>query len=178
MVKFKVVEAIRGGGSSFSLSCTAARLGPFLKFTYPLQQALYRAPPDAAPIYWEPVVGRETTVFSRTRRPPMVRMREHRDHRAHEQVTGALARMGDHRLPKQMLSGKLKDAGQHAPGGEGGGKQKEWTGRVAEDIRMFEIGDEWRTTALDVTQGVIWHGVERGKQFHDRMEEGSRKGSR
>ena len=32
---------------------------------------------------------------------------------------GALLRMGDHRLPKRVVSGELKNAGKHGPGGGG-----------------------------------------------------------
>ena len=32
---------------------------------------------------------------------------------------GALLRMGDHRLPKRIMSGELENAGKPGPGGEG-----------------------------------------------------------
>ena len=43
--------------------------------------------------------------------------------------------MGDHRLPKRAMSGELENAGKRVPGG----KEKEWTDCVVEDIRLFGI---------------------------------------
>ena len=48
---------------------------------------------------------------------------------------GVLLCMGDHRLPKRILSGELENSGQHKPGG----KEKRWTDWAAEDHRMFDI---------------------------------------
>ena len=43
--------------------------------------------------------------------------------------------MGDHRLTKGVMSGELDNAGKHSPGG----KEKECTDCVAEDLRLFGI---------------------------------------
>ena len=58
---------------------------------------------------------------------------------------GALLRMGDRRLPKRVMSGELENAGKRGPGG----KEKEWTGCVAYDLRLFGITEDWSTAALD-----------------------------
>ena len=58
---------------------------------------------------------------------------------------GALPRIGDHRLPKRVISGKLESAGKHGPGE----KEKEWTDCVADDLRLFGVTGDWRTAALD-----------------------------
>ena len=58
---------------------------------------------------------------------------------------GALLRMGDHRLPKRVMSGELGNAGKRGPWG----KEKEWTDCVAEDLRLFRVTGDWRTAALD-----------------------------
>ena len=74
-------------------------------------------------------------------------MREHRNNRTHEEVVvgGALLRMGDHRLPKRVMSGELENAGKRGPGG----KEKEWTDCVADDLRLFGVTGDWKTTAID-----------------------------
>ena len=72
------------------------------------------------------------------RRPPANRMREYRNSHAHEEgvvVGGGLLRMGDHRLPKRVMSGELENAWKRGPGGE----EKEWTDCAAEDLRLFGI---------------------------------------
>ena len=53
--------------------------------------------------------------------------------------------MGDHRLPKIVMSGELENAGKRGSGG----KEKEWTDCVAEDRRLFGITGDWSTAALD-----------------------------
>ena len=58
---------------------------------------------------------------------------------------GALLRMGDHRLPKRIMSGELDNAGKHGPAG----KEKEWTDCVADDLRLVGITGDWSTAALD-----------------------------
>ena len=58
---------------------------------------------------------------------------------------GALLRMGDHRLPKRVMSGELENAGKRGRGG----KEKEWTDYVADDLRLFGVTGDWRTAALD-----------------------------
>ena len=58
---------------------------------------------------------------------------------------GALLRLGDHRLPKRVMSGELENAGKRRPGG----KKKEWTDCVADDLRLFGITGDWSTAALD-----------------------------
>ena len=53
--------------------------------------------------------------------------------------------MGDHRLPKRIMSGGLENAGKSGPGE----KEKEWTACVANDLRLFGVTGDWRTAALD-----------------------------
>ena len=53
--------------------------------------------------------------------------------------------MCDHRLPKRVMSGELENAGKRGPGG----KEKEWTDCVADDLRLFGVTGDWRTAALD-----------------------------
>ena len=53
--------------------------------------------------------------------------------------------MGDHRLPKRIMSGELENAGKRGPGGG----EKEWTDCVADDLRLFGITGGWSTAALD-----------------------------
>ena len=55
--------------------------------------------------------------------------------------SGALLRMGDHRLPKSVMSGELENAGKRGPRGN----EKEWTDCVAEDLRLFGITGDWTT---------------------------------
>ena len=62
--------------------------------------------------------------------------------------------MGDHRLPMRVMSGELKTAGKRGPEGE----YKEWTGCVAEDLRLFGITGDWNTAALDPG---AWYGIVR-----------------
>ena len=64
--------------------------------------------------------------------------------------------MGDHRLPKRVMSGGLKNAGKHRPRG----KEKEWTDCVADDLRLFGITGDWSTTVLD--PGVWYSTVHEG----------------
>ena len=59
--------------------------------------------------------------------------------------SGALLHMGDHRLPKRVMSGELINAGKRGPGG----KEKEWTDCVAENIQLFSMTGDWSTAALD-----------------------------
>ena len=53
---------------------------------------------------------------------------------------GALLRMGGHRLPKRVMSGELDNAGKRGPGG----KEKEWTDCVADDLRLFGVTGDWK----------------------------------
>ena len=43
--------------------------------------------------------------------------------------------MGDHRLPKRVVSEELENAGKSGPGG----KEKKWTDCVAGDRRVFGV---------------------------------------
>ena len=61
--------------------------------------------------------------------------------------------MGDHRLPKRVLSGELENAGKRGPGR----KEKEWTHCVADDLRLFGITGDWSTVALDPG---VWYSAE------------------
>ena len=69
---------------------------------------------------------------------------------------GALLRMGDHRLPKRVMSGELENAGKRGPGG----KEKEWTDCVADNLRLFGVTEGWRTAALD--PGAWYNKVHEG----------------
>ena len=69
---------------------------------------------------------------------------------------GALLRMGDHRLPKRVMSEELENAGKRGPGG----KEKEWTDCVADDLRLFGVTRDWRTAALD--PGAWYNTVQEG----------------
>ena len=54
--------------------------------------------------------------------------------------------MGDHRLPKRIITGELENAGKRGPEE----KEKEWTDCAVEDRRMFGITGGQKTTALDL----------------------------
>ena len=64
--------------------------------------------------------------------------------------------MVDHRLPKRVMSGELENAGKRGPGG----KEKEWTDTVADDLRLFGITGDWSTSTLD--PGVWYSAVHKG----------------
>ena len=75
---------------------------------------------------------------------------------------GALTRMDDHRLPRRIMVGALENPGRRGRGG----KEREWTDCVADDLRLFGIGDGegWKTVALD--PGKWWEVVmEGGRTF-------------
>ena len=65
---------------------------------------------------------------------------------------GVVLRMGDHGLPKRVMSGELENARKRGPVG----KEKEWTGSVADDLRLFGITGDWSTAALDPG---VWHSA-------------------
>ena len=68
--------------------------------------------------------------------------------------------MGDHRLPKSVMSGDLENAGKRGPGG----KEKKWTNCVTDDLQLFGITGDWGTAALD--PGVWYSAVhEEGCRF-------------
>ena len=64
--------------------------------------------------------------------------------------------LGDHRLPKRVMSGELENAGKRGPGG----KEKEWTDCVADDLRLFGVTGDWKTAALD--PGAWYNTVQEG----------------
>ena len=64
--------------------------------------------------------------------------------------------MGDNRLPKGVMSGELEDASKRGPGG----KEKEWTDCVADDLRLVGIKGDWSTAALD--PGAWYNTVHEG----------------
>ena len=75
---------------------------------------------------------------------------------------GALIRMDNRRLPRRIMVGTLDNPGRRGRGG----KEKEWTDCVADDLRLFGIGDGegWKTVALD--PGKWWEVVmEEGRTF-------------
>ena len=63
--------------------------------------------------------------------------------------------MDNRRLPRRIMMGTLESPGRHGRGG----KEKEWTDCVADDLRLFGIGDGevWKTLALD--PGKWWEVV-------------------
>ena len=63
--------------------------------------------------------------------------------------------MGDHRLPKRVMSGELENAGKRGPGET----EKEWTDCVADDLRLFGITGDWSTVALDPG---VWYSTVHG----------------
>ena len=67
--------------------------------------------------------------------------------------------MGDHRLPKRVMSGELEKVGRHGPEG----KEKEWTDCVADDLWLFGIT---RGTGapphLTLGSGLIYSAVHEG----------------
>ena len=65
-------------------------------------------------------------------------------------------RMGDHRLPKRVMSEELANAGKRGPRR----KEKEWTDCVADDLWLFGITGNWSTVALD--PGVWYSTVYEG----------------
>ena len=58
---------------------------------------------------------------------------------------GALLHMGDHRLSKRIMSGELENPGKRGPGG----KEKEWTDCVGDDLRLLSITGDWSSAALN-----------------------------
>ena len=68
---------------------------------------------------------------------------------------GALLRMGDHRLPKRVMPGELENAGKRGPGG----KEKEWTDCVADDLRLFGV-----TGTEEPPHLTLGHGITRFKK--------------
>ena len=47
--------------------------------------------------------------------------------------------MGDHRLPKRVMSGVLENAGKRGPGE----KEKEWMDCMSDDVRLFGVTGDW-----------------------------------
>ena len=64
--------------------------------------------------------------------------------------------MGDYKLSKRVMPGELENAGKREPGG----KEKERTGCVVEDLWIFDITGDWSTAALD--PGVWYSTVREG----------------
>ena len=58
--------------------------------------------------------------------------------------------MGDHRLPKRVMSGELENAGKRGPGG----KEKEWTDCVADYLRLFGIRETGEPPHLTLGRGI------------------------
>ena len=69
--------------------------------------------------------------------------------------SGALLRMGDHRLPKRVMSGEPENAEKRSLGENG----EKWTDCVAEDLRLFGITGNWSTAALDP---AAWYSTVHG----------------
>ena len=49
------------------------------------------------------------------------------------------------RLPNRVMFGGMEGPGQRGAGE----KEKEWTDCVAEDVRAFGIGGDWKAAALE-----------------------------
>ena len=64
--------------------------------------------------------------------------------------------MGNHRLPKRVMSGELENAGKRWPRG----KEKEWTDCVAEARRLFGITGDWRHRR-NRPKNLVQHGARR-----------------
>ena len=64
------------------------------------------------------------------------------------------------RLPNRVMFGGMEGPGQRGAGG----KEKEWTDCVAEDVRAFGIGGDWKAAALE---WGAWDDtvIERGRRF-------------
>ena len=94
----------------------------------PLRQAPYNTPQDVAPNPSSLVQVAEQAHPLVQRRPSANQMREYRNNRGHEEVVvgGALLRVGDHRLPKRVMSGELENAGNMGPGGRRKSGQTAW----------------------------------------------------
>ena len=73
---------------------------------------------------------------------------------------GALIRMGDRRLPKRVMCGKL----EHGVKRGRGGQEKDWTTCVNSDVRAFGIQGEWKQTALDMEEWAL-AVTEGGRRF-------------
>ena len=58
--------------------------------------------------------------------------------------------------PKRVMSGEFENAGKRGPGG----KEKEWTDCVADDLRLFGVTGDWKTAALD--PGAWYNTVQEG----------------
>ena len=94
----------------------------------PLRQAPYNTPQDVAPNPSSLVQVAEQAHPLVQRRPSANQMREYRNNRGNEEVVvgGALLRVGDHRLPKRVMSGELENAGNMGPGGRKKSGQTAW----------------------------------------------------
>ena len=53
--------------------------------------------------------------------------------------------MDGDRLPSRVMFGGMEGPGQRGAGE----KENEWTDRVAEDVRAFGIGGDWKAAALE-----------------------------
>ena len=68
--------------------------------------------------------------------------------------------MSSGRLPKRIMLGNLEGAVRRGQGG----KEKEWTDCVKNDIRAFSIARDWKATALE-TEAWIETVTEGGRRF-------------
>ena len=71
-------------------------------------------------------------------------------------------------MPRRIMVGTLENLGLRGRGC----KEKEWTDCVADDLRLFGIGDEegWKTVALDPEKW--WEVVMGGGHVYGHMEDG------
>ena len=104
----------------------------------PLRQAPYNTPQDVASNSRSLVQVAEQAHHLVQRCPSANPMREHRNTRR-LLWAGAPLCMGDHRLPKRVMSGVLENAGKRGPGE----KEKEWTNCMADDVRLFGVTGDW-----------------------------------
>ena len=69
---------------------------------------------------------------------------------------GVISEALEHLNAHPRMSGELENAGKRGPGG----KEKEWTDCVADDLRLFGVTGDWKTAALD--PGAWYNTVQEG----------------
>ena len=84
--------------------------------------------------------------------------------------------MGDHRLPKRVMSGEMENTGKREPGGG----EKKWMDCMAEDRWIFGMAGDW-STATTLDPGVWYSTVQYAKAavgLWSRVDEGRGRGVR
>ena len=80
--------------------------------------------------------------------------------------------MGDHRLPKRVISGELENARQRGPEGE----KKEWMDCVEADLLVFGITGDGLEYHRTRPWGLVQHNMRRGLPVYDPLGEGRETG--